>query len=96
MSMFKKTFLMLASLGFLFLAGTDQASRSTIFYGPNSIGAANGSDCADAYAYNDPTNGWNVSGKWGGGSAQIGPGTTRLRFAKVRILSRTARVDSPS
>jgi len=76
MSVFNKTFLMVASLGFLFLAGSDQASQSAIFYGPTSIGAANGSDCANAYAYNDATNGWTVSGKWGSGPAQIGPGTT--------------------
>ena len=65
-----------ALLVFLLMAGSARASISAIYYGPTSAGSANGTSCANAYAYNDGTNGWTVSGKWGSGGTQIGPGTT--------------------
>jgi hypothetical protein len=52
------------------------AAASNIYYAQTAQGNNNGADCADAYAYTDATNGFNVSSKWGSGSSQIGPGTT--------------------
>jgi hypothetical protein len=48
------------------------ASATNIYIAQNAAGAANGTDCADAYPvgfFNDPAN-------WGGAASQIGPGTT--------------------
>ena len=53
-----------------------RASVADIYYAQSAQGSNNGADCADAYAYNDGTNGFNTSSKWGSGSTQIGPGTT--------------------
>lgn len=45
------------------------AHASDFYYASVSAGAANGTSCANAYAYNDGTNGWNVS-------AKVQPGNT--------------------
>lgn len=51
------------------------ASIANIYYAQTAAGSNNGTDCADAYAYNDATNGFNTAGKWGAGSTQIGQDT---------------------
>lgn len=59
---------LLLSLAF----STSAAAANTIYIAESSAGAANGADCADAYAasfFNSPAN-------WGTGSNQIGAGTT--------------------
>jgi len=48
------------------------AAASNIYIAQSATGNANGADCADAYAYTF----FNAAGNWGGGSNQIGPGTT--------------------
>lgn len=48
------------------------AAAKDIYIAQMAAGAANGADCADAYAYTF----FNTAGNWGAGSAQIGPGTT--------------------
>jgi len=48
------------------------ASASNIYIAQSAAGSANGTSCANAYAYTF----FNTSGNWGSGSAQIGPGTT--------------------
>src|SRR5271157_1591702 len=48
------------------------ASAGNIYVAQSASGSANGSTCANAYAYTFFNNG----GNWGSGSSQIGPGTT--------------------
>lgn len=56
--------------------GSAPASNlANIYYAQTALHGNNGADCYDAYAYNDPTNGFNVGSKWGTGGNQIGPGT---------------------
>ena len=64
----------IVSLGF-FLAHPSAHAASNLYYGQTSAGGATGADCADAFAYNDSTNGFTVSGNWGSGNL-IAPGTT--------------------
>lgn len=59
----------------LFLTSYSFASVSAIYYAPTAAGGNDGTSCANAYAYNDGTNGFNVVGKWGAGSTQIGQDT---------------------
>lgn len=73
MSAIKKLFWLLLILASAIPA---RASIAAIYYAPTSAGSNNGTSCANAYAYNDGTNGWTVSGKWGSGSTQVGAGTT--------------------
>lgn len=42
------------------------AFASDVYYASASAGSNNGTSCANAYAYNDATNGWNTAGKWVG------------------------------
>jgi hypothetical protein len=64
--------LLSAFLGALGIFGSASiASAKDIYIGQNSSGAANGSDCNDAYAYAF----FNNSANWGSGATQIGPGT---------------------
>ena len=44
------------------------AAASSIYFAQTAQGAANGADCADAYAYNDGTNGINKSQNWVAGN----------------------------
>ena len=44
------------------------AAASSIYFAQSAVGAANGADCADAYAYNDGTNGINKSQNWVAGN----------------------------
>ena len=47
-----------------------------IYFGPTSAGSNNGSSCANAYAYNDPTHGWSLSAQQvAGNNLHICPGT---------------------
>lgn len=48
------------------------ASLTDVYIAQTAAGAANGTSCANAYAYTFFNNGAN----WGAGAAQIGPGTT--------------------
>ena len=48
------------------------ASASNIYIAQTAAGSADGTDCADAYAYTF----FNTASNWGSGSSQIGPGTT--------------------
>ncbi|HVB56404.1 MAG TPA: hypothetical protein VNE63_08245 [Candidatus Acidoferrales bacterium] len=48
------------------------AAAKDIYIAQRAAGAANGADCADAYAYTF----FNTSANWGAGASQIGPGTT--------------------
>jgi hypothetical protein len=60
----------LVVLGFLLSASAARAND--IYLAQNLSGAGNGADCADALAVS-----WfNSSANWGGGTNQIGPGTT--------------------
>lgn len=43
-------------------------SATEFFFGQSLAGAANGTTCANAYAYNDGTNGWNTAGKQAAGN----------------------------
>lgn len=47
-------------------------SAPNIYIAQSAVGAANGADCNDAYAYTF----FNTAGNWGSGPTQIGPGTT--------------------
>jgi hypothetical protein len=38
------------------------------YFAQTAQGANNGADCADAFAYNDGTHGWNVAGNWVAGN----------------------------
>lgn len=66
---------LLIILALLAMAIPSGASIANIYYTQTASGSNNGTDCADAYAYNDATNGFNAAGKWGAGSTQIGPDT---------------------
>src|SRR6202040_1977163 len=72
------SFIVFLSLGAMLLLVVSIASpvaaaaASGIFIAQNAAGAANGADCADAYAYAF----FNNSANWGSGANQIGPGTT--------------------
>ena len=55
-----------------FSASICSASATNVYVAQHSSGAANGADCADAYAVTF----FNTSSNWGSGSTQIGPGTT--------------------
>ncbi|MHB8616330.1 MAG: hypothetical protein ACYC93_09680 [Candidatus Acidiferrales bacterium] len=55
-----------------FFAVALPATAKDIYVAQNAAGAANGADCADAYAYTF----FNTAGNWGTGATQIGPGTT--------------------
>jgi len=44
------------------------ASANDIYFAQNAQGANNGQDCADAYAYNDGTNGINKAANWAPGN----------------------------
>jgi len=47
-------------------------SAANMYIAQSAVGAADGADCNDAYAYTF----FNTASNWGSGSAQIGPGTT--------------------
>ncbi|MGB9488470.1 MAG: choice-of-anchor Q domain-containing protein [Terriglobia bacterium] len=47
-------------------------SAANIYIAQSAVGAADGADCNDAYAYTF----FNTASNWGSGSTQIGPGTT--------------------
>lgn len=64
--------LVLAATAWLVLTSVCSASATNIYIAQRAAGAANGADCADAYAYTF----FNTTGDWGTGAAQIGPGTT--------------------
>lgn len=51
---------------------------NAVYYGQTSSGSNNGTSCANAYAYNDATNGFNAVGNWSAtpSGTQIGPDTT--------------------
>lgn len=66
------TFLVFLSLSILMTASPAVASATNVYIAQTAAGAANGADCADAYAYSF----FNSSANWGSGAAQIGPGTT--------------------
>jgi hypothetical protein len=51
--------------------GVASASAGNVYIAQAAAGAANGSSCANAYAYTF----FNASGNWGSGASQIGPGT---------------------
>jgi len=63
--------LVMAAVWLLF-PSTAAAAASDIYLAQNSTGAANGADCTDALVYSF----FNNASNWGGGSNQIGPGTT--------------------
>jgi hypothetical protein len=48
------------------------AAASAVYLAPTATGSANGSSCANAYAYTF----FNTAANWGSGPSQIGPGTT--------------------
>ncbi len=56
----------------LMAAPVAKASASSIYIAQSAAGAANGADCADAFAVAF----FNNSANWGGGGNQIGAGTT--------------------
>lgn len=60
-----------------------------VYYAASSAGANNGTSCANAYAYNDGTNGWDVSGNQGSGKL-IAPGTTVHLCGTITIAANTA------
>jgi hypothetical protein len=64
--------LVLVIAAIFFSASICSASAANVYVAQNSTGAANGADCADAYAVTF----FNTSSNWGSGSNQIGPGTT--------------------
>jgi hypothetical protein len=73
----RKLLLIVGLLGlFLTPSMTWGTSIANIYYAQSAAGSGDGSSCANAYAYNDGTNGFSIAGKWGSGSTQIGPGTT--------------------
>lgn len=53
-------------------SGMAKAQAGNIYVAQNAAGSANGSSCANAYAYGF----FSTAGNWGTGSNQIGPGTT--------------------
>ena len=55
------------ALLFLF-AAVAYCSASDIYFAQNAQGSGTGASCANAYAYNDPSNGINTSGKWVAGN----------------------------
>jgi hypothetical protein len=58
----------------LVLAAT--AGASDVYFAPNAQGSNNGSNCANAYAYNDGTHGWNASSSQvAGNNLHACPGT---------------------
>ena len=59
----------------LLWTGYCSGSISNIYYAGASAGSNDGTSCANAYIYNDGTNGFNAAGKWGSASAQIGSDT---------------------
>ena len=56
----------------LLSAPVSKGQATNIYLAQSATGAANGADCADAYAYGF----FNNSANWGSGAGQIGPGTT--------------------
>jgi hypothetical protein len=70
---FVKPSSIVVALACLFLAcGNSFTSASNIYIAQNSTGAANGTNCANAYSVSF----FNNSGNWGTGLNQIGPGTS--------------------
>ena len=59
MNIFKKSALTVACLALLAIGATVAAPlpAATIYFGPTSTGSNNGANCANAYAWTDPTNG---------------------------------------
>ena len=63
---------LLLAMIFTFAAAGFAAASTTstnIYFAQTARGGNNGADCADAYAYNDGSNGINVSGNWVAGNA---------------------------
>jgi hypothetical protein len=52
--------------------GVARGSATNIYIAQSAAGSANGSSCANSYAYSF----FNASANWGTGTSQIGPGTT--------------------
>ena len=70
--MLNLTFALVLFLCNLMAAPVAKASASSIYIAQSAAGAANGADCADAFAVAF----FNNSANWGGGGNQIGAGTT--------------------
>jgi hypothetical protein len=58
--------LLMAVIGLIASCGFVRAND--IYFAPTAAGSNNGSSCANAYAYNNSSHGWNVSGNWTGGT----------------------------
>ena len=68
----KLSCLAVALLGLCATCGSANASAVNIYIAQSAAGSANGSSCANAFAYSF----FNSGSNWGSGAAQIGPGTT--------------------
>lgn len=65
-------FLSLLTILMGFIIGQGVANANDVYLAQNATGSANGSSCANAYAYTF----FNASGNWGAGASKIGPGAT--------------------
>jgi hypothetical protein len=76
------------------LVGAGLASASTgpanIYFAQTAQGSNNGADCADAYAYNDGTNGINKSVNWVAGNVLHICGTIQLAAGKNFITAQAS------
>ena len=61
-------------------------SAANIYIAQSAVGAADGADCNDAYAYTF----FNTASNWGSGSTQIGPGTTVYLCGTITVPVNTA------
>jgi hypothetical protein len=69
-------------------AGTGLAAATAprdIYFAQNAVGSNNGSSCANAYAWNDGTYGWNVSGQQAAGNTLHVCGTITVSSGKNAI-----------
>lgn len=58
------------------IASNAATTGTNLYFAPTAAGSNNGSSCANAYAYNDPTNGWNQSAQQIAGNVlHVCPGT---------------------
>jgi hypothetical protein len=97
-------YMVLASLAFLVtavialrfpLTATAATSGTDVYFAQTARGANNGADCADAYAYNDGTNGINKSVNWAPGDTLHVCGTISVG-AGQNIISAQASGTSTS
>jgi hypothetical protein len=80
----------------LILMSASLAAASDIFFAPNAAGSNNGTSCANAFAYNDGTNGWSQSASQSpGNNLHVCPGTYNVSGGGT-ILSTTKSGNSGS